>query len=278
MSAPPDPAAEWSDYWRSTAADGCTAALPPATSAAIIQSWRKLLKNLPHGSRVIDIACGRGAVLGLARAAGCTVTGVDLARVDGVDPAISGGIDAAQLPFADASFDVAVSQFGAEYAGLMAAGLEAARVAKTHIWLLLHAAEGPLVSGAAELVTQCGWLGTRFAALVTAASPTMTYTAENLEILRADILIRAETAANTSLLEAAWQALGAQLAAPDPAALAALAEEIAAWAARLRLLTAAAPGASEVAELGRALTARGWRVTIRDEGAPPAGRWLLASR
>lgn len=274
MAAAPDPVSEWTDYWRETATDACTAAFPAAVTAAIAGQWRALLGTLPKGASLIDIGCGRGAVLALARDAGCAVTGVDLARLDSADLAIQGGIDAARLPFGDDSFDVAVSQFGVEYAGLLAAGLEAARVAKRHIWCLFHAAEGPVVASAAEVVAQSAWLGSRLCPMVTGNSPTIAYTAANLEKLRADILLAAETAANTSLLEATWQALQA----PDPAALAWLLRDMAAWAARLQLLSRAAPNGAAVAALGAVLTARGWAVSIHDEGLPPAGRWLLAER
>ncbi len=275
MTGCTDPIAEWSDYWRETAADGCTAAFPPAVAVRIAAVWEGLLRTLPAGSTLIDIACGRGAVLALGRAAGCVVTGVDAAQVPGADPAIRGGIDAAKLPFADACFDVAVSQFGVEYAGLDVAALEAARVARRHLWLFLHASEGPVVTGAREQVAQAAWLVPAFVRLLANVS---TPDPADIERLRAEILMEAEAAGNTALLEAAWQLAGAQLVKPDAAVVRALAAEVAAWARRLQLLTAAAASAPAVSALADRLKNAGWSVEIRDEGAPPAGRWLLANR
>ena len=270
-----DPVAEWSDYWRQTAADGCTAALPPAVAACIAAGWTRLFQPLSARTTVIDIACGRGAVLALARAAGCVVTGVDAAQISGADPAILGGIDAARLPFADASFDVAVSQFGVEYAGLEAAGLEAARVARRHLWLFLHAADGPVVAAAHEQVAQAAWLVPAFVRLLAHVS---TPDVADIERLRAEILVQAQAASNTALLESVWQMAGAQVAKPDAAVIRALAAEVEAWARRLHLLTAAAAGAAAVSALAQLLQSAGWTVVIRDEGAPPVGRWLLANR
>lgn len=273
---------EWGAYWQTAPADGCTAAFPPAVAGAIAARWRGLLAGLPANARLIDLACGRGALLALARERGLSdVVGVDAATVAAADAAIRGGIDAARLPFADASFDVAVSQFGVEYAGLVPAVAEAARVACRQVWLLLHAADGPVVGAGRELVAQADWLRAGVQAFTRlarhAASPDAA-SAADVEALRAAIVARAEAATNTSLLEAVWQAAGAQLAAPDAAAVASLANDVQAWARRLALLTGAAPDAASVAAVAETLRAGGWTVTVADEGAPPAARWLLASR
>jgi len=78
------------------------------------------------GQTVLDVACGTGVVAITAARAGATVTALDLtpellararenARIAGVEIAFHDG-DAEALPFADASFDVVVSQFGHMFA------------------------------------------------------------------------------------------------------------------------------------------------------------------
>ncbi len=91
------------------------------------------------GTRVLDVACGTGnTAIPLARG-GALVTGVDIApnllaqareraAVEGLAATFDEG-DAEQLPYADGSFDVVVTMFGAMFAprpGLVAA--EFARV------------------------------------------------------------------------------------------------------------------------------------------------------
>jgi SAM-dependent methyltransferase len=81
---------------------------------------------IPAGLHVLDVATGTGNVaLPLARA-GCIVTGVDIAPnllVQARERAAAEGLsirfdegDAEQMPYADASFDVIVTMFGAMFA------------------------------------------------------------------------------------------------------------------------------------------------------------------
>lgn len=268
----PDPRAiqDWQRFWQEAGINGCTATLPPAVAAHISGGWQALLSCAPPTLRLLDIACGRGAILALARAQGfADVCGADLVVIDGADPAITGGVDAAHLPFADQSFDIVTSQFGVEYAGLLPAGLEAARVARMHIWLLLHAAEGPIAAQAREQLDQLGWLRDEedAFALIRAPHPA------RLQALRDKIMARAETAQNTTLLEGLWHSLG-ELAAGD----AGLVEELEAYATRLTTMAAAAPTADETQQLRASLDGQGWKVEIRNEGQQPVARWLLATR
>ena len=82
--------------------------------------------DLPPDARVLDVACGTGNLaIPLARR-GATVTGVDIAPnllVQARERAAAENLnitfdegDAEQLPYTDASFDVAVSMFGAMFA------------------------------------------------------------------------------------------------------------------------------------------------------------------
>lgn len=84
----------------------------------------KLVKfaQVAPGQRVLDVACGTGVVAITASLRGCEVSGIDLcpalierarknASIAQVDIAFDEA-DAEALPFADASFDVVLSQFG----------------------------------------------------------------------------------------------------------------------------------------------------------------------
>jgi SAM-dependent methyltransferase len=269
----PDPRAiqDWQRFWQDAGVDGCTATLPPAVAASISGGWQALLGCVPPTMRLLDVACGRGAILALARAQGFTdVCGVDLVAIDDGDPAITGGVDAAQLPFADQSFDIVTSQFGIEYAGLLNAGLEAARVARQHLWLLLHAAEGPIAAQAREQLDQMSWLRDEedAFALIKAPDPA------RLQALRDRIVVRAETAENTTLLEGLWHSLGALA----PGIAAGLVAELEAYATRLTTMAAAAPTADQTQNLRASLEGQGWQVEIRNEGQQPVARWLLATR
>lgn len=82
--------------------------------------------DIPAGARVLDVACGTGnTALPLARR-GCIVTGVDIApnllaqareraAAENLTITFDEG-DAEQLPYPDASFDVATTMFGAMFA------------------------------------------------------------------------------------------------------------------------------------------------------------------
>ncbi len=82
--------------------------------------------ELKPGDRVLDVACGSGNLSMPAARAGAIVTGVDIATnlleqararaaAEGLKIQFDEG-DAEALPYADASFDVVVSMFGAMFA------------------------------------------------------------------------------------------------------------------------------------------------------------------
>lgn len=152
----------WADFWAEAELHGCTAQFPVDVQRSLERKWRDLFAALPAGASLLDIGCGRGALLDLAGASGALqrnveAVGVDLATADCLDGEgfhIRGGVDATALPFPDLSFDCVVSQFGVEYAGLQAATAEAGRVGRDRLMLLTHAAEGVVAAQSAEQARQ----------------------------------------------------------------------------------------------------------------------------
>ncbi|WP_426169469.1 class I SAM-dependent methyltransferase [Sandarakinorhabdus sp. DWP1-3-1] len=275
-------AAPWAVFWIDAGVDGCTRGLPPALRGAITRRWQLLLAGLPPGASLLDLGCGRGAVLALARDAGITrLQGVDAAPITGTPFPLHVG-SAAGLPYPDRAFTAVTSQFGVEYAGFATAVVEAARVAADRLWLLVHAADGPLHADAREQAAQAAWLAgpmatfERLAAHFRAPSPA---SVADIDALRTAIVDHAGAAGNTSLLEGVWRAISALQDVADPiAGTRDFAAGLAAHAARMQAMVAAAPTAADVADAAGCLRAAGFDVIVEDVGTPPAARWLLASR
>jgi SAM-dependent methyltransferase len=81
---------------------------------------------LQRGMKVLDVACGTGNLAIIAAQRGCVTSGIDIAAnllVQARARAVKAGLgiefteaDAEMLPFADNTFDLAVSMFGAMFA------------------------------------------------------------------------------------------------------------------------------------------------------------------
>lgn len=122
--------AAWTGYWLGAGrGSGCLPGAPAPLNAALAATWAAFADALPPAAQVLDIATGSGAVVvALTALRGDIVAiGVDNAGLPASGLDLRGDIDAAALPFADASFDAVSSQFGIEYCA-PAALTEAARV------------------------------------------------------------------------------------------------------------------------------------------------------
>lgn len=270
-------AAAWSAFWRTGARDGCTAAFPAAAQAAIASAWHQMFATQSSTIRLLDVACGRGAVLAHAAAAGIVDrTGVDLAEDAAVavpDERILGGVDACALPFADRSFDLVVSQFGLEYAGIERALPEAARVTRGALAFLVHAREGAVVAQAREQAAQAQWIDAERDGFGVIARGAL-----DCEALLAEVDAAAQAATNPALLLAFADHARALSQRPDRLALDAFAAEWRAHAARMADLDRAAPDAAALDRAAQALGADGFTVMIDDlhSGGALVGRWLRA--
>ena len=139
----------WTEFWHDqNESDGCCAHAPEIQQP-INDHWAIFAKSLDQGNEVLDLACGTGAAARrlVATNPALRVTGVDFATV----PAnadrrveILPNVRMEQLPFADSSFDGAVSQFGFEYGAVELASAELSRVLRPRasFSFLVHHADG----------------------------------------------------------------------------------------------------------------------------------------
>jgi len=133
-SASPPVGSAWDEYWRLTREAAAHKGGGPQEEI-LARFWTSFfgdLRTQKAAPRVLDVACGNGAVTGFAlTAAGSSgaladVVGIDtsLAAVRDLrarfPSALAAVCDAVKTPFADRSFDVVASQFGLEYAGVAA--------------------------------------------------------------------------------------------------------------------------------------------------------------
>lgn len=150
----PDPQ-DWTPYWRRPTLTSFGDIFPNNYDGSILEFWqRQLTGQLQH---VVDVACGNGALTWIANSIlnrdgnRTRVTGVDFADIDpfaalkrkpGRYPQVRfiGNTPAEQLPFADASVDLLISQYGIEYSDLSRSVPEAARVLVPGASPVLHSA------------------------------------------------------------------------------------------------------------------------------------------
>lgn len=149
--------AQASDAWTAFWAESGSGSQCLSTSPEIVQAqkahWWAFAVSLPPACRILDLGCGAGAVGRAIHGArnDVQITGVDIAKVPFIiDTQVDLFSDTAMecLPFADAGFSAAVSQFGFEYGQTGEAATELARVLAPGgtFSFLVHHAESSIVS------------------------------------------------------------------------------------------------------------------------------------
>jgi SAM-dependent methyltransferase len=178
VAPPPSPEriAAWSEHWSAGALHARTASPEENYAGETRAFWLALFAGLPHGARVLDLCCGNGPLArllldsGLLRERGLQLHAIDAARLapawleavaapDRARLHFHSGVDAARLPFADASFELCISQYGVEYAGAPAMH-EARRVLRAggRFAAVLHHREALPVQAVREQLQHIDWL------------------------------------------------------------------------------------------------------------------------
>ena len=160
IAAPRHPAgatgqALWSTFWQDLTTENVPherCHIPGDGRPLVDRHWAQFADALPPGAHVLDLACGAGIVGAtlLRRRDDLYVTGVDWANVPIAPVAnltIRPWVSMEDLPFADASFDAAVSLFGIEYGDIGKIAPELRRVLKpgARFSFLVHHAESEIL-------------------------------------------------------------------------------------------------------------------------------------
>lgn len=138
---------QWDRYWSYGNIHSFSQVAGGNYEGTVAEFWRSRFERLADGSHVLDIATGNGAVALLALEVADSVSkshrisGTDLADIDPArqvtDASVAGRLQriefhgrtpAENLPFEDASVDMACSQYGLEYSDLSKSVGEIARV------------------------------------------------------------------------------------------------------------------------------------------------------
>lgn len=165
----------WSRYWARGVPHSCIGTYGDRYGGAIGALWKDVFAGLPDGARVLDVATGNGALprllLDHCRRPGVTCDAVDIATVhlpwlasvaaaERTRVRLHGGVDASALPFADGTFELAVSQYGLEYTDLETSVPELLRVLSPRgaVALVLHHAQSRPATLAALEIDHIRWL------------------------------------------------------------------------------------------------------------------------
>ncbi len=168
----------WNQYWHYDRIASCFDGAGAANyDERIGGGWRAFFAGLPEGARILDLATGNGAAaliaaeVGRAGAKHFEIVAVDQADID--PPAyvsrhaedyaairFLARTEAEALPFPDASFDAAVSQYGIEYSDLSRSLEELVRVLAPggRVRLVVHAADGVVAADAKAVIADADLL------------------------------------------------------------------------------------------------------------------------
>jgi len=125
----------WSEYWQDEGASGEVFVDAEGRRSPVLDEyWARVFESMGSVDSIVDLACGGGSVFShIGKAGSPFMVGADVSiealklfgeRYPTASTVVA---SAASLPFKDRSFDVCVSQFGIEYAGIDAFS-EAARI------------------------------------------------------------------------------------------------------------------------------------------------------
>lgn len=235
----------WSQFWaEGRNSRGCLPARWEMIDRAQRQCWTRFAGDLPRRARCLDVATGDGRVLSWMREVrpDLNLRGVDSAPQ--LPPSRSGiklkaGVAMEDMPYGDASFDAATSQFGFEYGDIRLASSEIARILKPggQLALMTHRNDGPILAHNLARREEIRWaLETR--QLVSIAKRSLALRTANLAIVPPEIRdAPGEGARRFGQGSAAWEIAEAvrqtlSLGQRDSAAnVAALLEQIAGQAA-----------------------------------------------
>lgn len=143
----------WTSFWMEQGAgQACLDRASPPVKQALTGHWLRMSKTITAGS-VLELGCGSAIVSRtmFRENPKLRMTGVDIADIPEVhEPGLRvfGRTAMEELPFADASFDAAVSQFAFEYSDVTSTAAELARV------LVPAASIGFLVHHSASMIAQ----------------------------------------------------------------------------------------------------------------------------
>ena len=162
----------WDRYWQCDRIASCFDGAGASNyDESIAAGWTGFLERLPPRARIIDLCTGNGAIaLFAAGVSQCAAKEFAITAVDraDIDPPAYVSRNSAELaainfvartevealPFADGSFDVAISQYGLEYCDLSAAVPEVARVIAPggKARFVVHAADGSVAAAAEAML------------------------------------------------------------------------------------------------------------------------------
>lgn len=140
----------WDAYWRDGRGGACQTDESGRYGGIVARLWGERFRQVPAGSRILDLATGNGAVIELAletlTGEQCPIElfGVDSARVrprldenprPGIRCQWHAGVANESLPFEDGTFDGVTSQYGIEYGDLEKTVAETARVLRPDGWV-----------------------------------------------------------------------------------------------------------------------------------------------
>lgn len=145
----------WSSFWQDLDAGNVPherCYIPGDGRPLVDRHWAQFADALPPGARILDLACGAGIVGAtlLRRRGDLHVTGVDWADVPVAPLAnltIHPWVSMEELPFADGSFDAAVSLYGIEYGDIGKIARELDRVLRpgARFSFLVHHSESEIL-------------------------------------------------------------------------------------------------------------------------------------